>query len=43
MINRAGFRKVATASACGLYVDHIIGGSVPSRSGQTGKKNSSGK
>ena len=42
-VNRAGFRKVATASACGLYVDHIIGGSVPSRSGQTGKKKSSGK
>jgi hypothetical protein len=42
-VNRAGFRKVATASACGLYVDHVIGGSVPSRPGQTGKKKSSGK
>jgi hypothetical protein len=28
-VNRAGFRTVPTASACGLYVDHIIGGSVP--------------
>ena len=33
-VNRTGFRTVPTASACGLYVDHIIGGGVPSRPGQ---------
>ena len=42
-VNRTGFRTVPTADACGLYVDHIIGGNVPARSGQTGKKKSSGK
>jgi hypothetical protein len=46
-VNRTGFRTVPTASACGLYVDHIIGGNVPSRPGQiggsTGKEKSSGK
>jgi hypothetical protein len=46
-VNRTGFRTVPTASACGLYVDHIIGGGVPSRPGQigrpTGKQKSSGK
>ena len=33
-VNRTGFRTVPTASACGLYVDHIIGGDVPSRPGR---------
>ena len=46
-VNRTGFRTVPTASACGLYVDHIIGGGVPSRPGRigrpTGKEKSSGK
>jgi hypothetical protein len=42
-VNRTGFRTVPTADGCGLYVDHIIGGKVPARSGQTGKKKSSGK
>ena len=42
-VNRTGFRTVPTADACGLYVDHIIGGNVPARPGQTGKKKSSGK
>jgi hypothetical protein len=42
-VNRTGFRTVPTASACGLYVDHIIGGGVPSRSGQTGTKKSKPK
>ncbi|HEY6654836.1 MAG TPA: hypothetical protein VI028_11980 [Solirubrobacterales bacterium] len=46
-VNRTGFRRIPTASACGLYVDHIIGGDVPSRPGQiggaTGKEKSSGK
>jgi hypothetical protein len=42
-VNRTGFRVVPTAAACGLYVDHIIGGNVPARSGQTGKKKTSGK
>ena len=42
-VNRTGFRTVPTADACGLYVDHIIGGKVPARSGQTGKRKSSGK
>ena len=46
-VNRTGFRTVPTAAACGLYVDHIIGGGVPSRPGQigrpTGKEKSSGK
>jgi hypothetical protein len=46
-VNRTGFRTVPTASACGLYVDHIIGGSAASRpgqiAGQTGKRKSSGK
>ena len=46
-VNRTGFRTVPTASACGLYVDHIIGGDVPSRPGQigtpTGREKSSGK
>jgi len=41
-VNLTGFRTVPTADACGLYVDHIIGGKVPARSGQTGKKKSSG-
>jgi hypothetical protein len=42
-VNRTGFRTIPTAAACGLYVDHIVGGSVPARPGQTGKKKSSGK
>ena len=46
-VNRTGFRTVPTASACGLYVDHIIGGNVPSRPGRTGtpagKEKSTGK
>jgi hypothetical protein len=37
-VNRTGFRTVPTASACGLYVDHIIGGNVPSRPGQIGSQ-----
>jgi hypothetical protein len=45
-VNRTGFREIPTATACGLYVDHIIGGSVASRPGQiatqSGKKKSSG-
>jgi hypothetical protein len=46
-VNRTGFRKVPTAAACGLYVDHVIGGVVPSRPGQkdssSGNRKSSGK
>jgi hypothetical protein len=46
-VKRTGFREAPTASACGLYIDHIIGGHAPSRSGQknskTGKRKSSGK
>jgi hypothetical protein len=46
-VNRTGFRKVSTAAACGLYVDHVIGGAVPSRPGQkdssSGNRKSSGK
>ena len=46
-VKRTGFREAPTASACGLYVDHIIGGHVPSRPGQknsrAGKRKSSGK
>jgi hypothetical protein len=46
-VNRTGFREIPTATACGLYVDHIIGGSVASRprqiATQSGKKKSSGK
>jgi hypothetical protein len=46
-VNRTGFRTVPTASACGEYVDHIIGGDVASRPGQigrpAGKEKSSGK
>jgi hypothetical protein len=46
-VNRTGFRKVATAAACSLYVDHIIGGNGASRPGQIGKRSgkekSSGK
>jgi hypothetical protein len=46
-VNRTGFRKVSTAAACGLYVDHVIGGGVPSRPGQkdssSGNRKSSGK
>ena len=42
-VNRTGFRTIPTASACGRYVDHIIGGRVPSKAGQAGKKNSSRK
>jgi hypothetical protein len=42
-VNRTGFRTIPTASACGLYVDHIIGGSVPAQSRQSGKQKSSSK
>lgn len=35
-VMRTGFRTTPTASACGLYVDHIIGGNVASRPGQIG-------
>jgi hypothetical protein len=42
-VNRSGFRRAPTAVACGLYVDHIIGGSLSSKTVQTGNKQSSGK
>jgi hypothetical protein len=45
-VNRTGFRRIPTVTACSLYVDHIIGGGAPSRPGQTngrsGKRKSSG-
>jgi hypothetical protein len=34
-VNRTGIRRVPTAAACGLYVDHIIGGN-QSRARQSG-------
>jgi hypothetical protein len=44
-VMRTGFRKVPTAAACSLYVDHIIGSNVASGPGQTnsptGKQKSS--
>jgi hypothetical protein len=38
-VNRTGFEEIPTASACGLYVDHIVGGnqSRPRESKETGK------
>jgi hypothetical protein len=46
-VKRTGFREAPTAAACGLYIDHIIGGHAPSRPGQknskAGKRKSSGK
>ncbi|HSD24492.1 MAG TPA: hypothetical protein VLB79_09215 [Solirubrobacterales bacterium] len=46
-VNRTGFRTIPTGSACSLYVDHVIGGNAPARSGQktgrSGKQKSSGK
>jgi hypothetical protein len=52
-VKRTGFRQIATAAACGDYVDHVVHGSAPSKprqstpSGQkaekSGKKKSSGK
>jgi hypothetical protein len=37
-VMRTGFRKVPTAAACSLYVDHIIGGNVASQAGQTNRQ-----
>jgi hypothetical protein len=42
-VNRTGFLTVPTASACGRYVDHIIGGSQKSSLRQVGKPASSKK
>jgi hypothetical protein len=52
-VKRNGFRRIATAAACGDYVDHVIHGNSPSRprpsappgqkSEKAGKKKSSGK
>jgi hypothetical protein len=46
-VNRTGFRTIPTASACSLYVDHVIHGNAPAtagrRTGQSGKGKSSGK
>jgi hypothetical protein len=52
-VKRTGFRRIATAAACGDYVDHVIHGNSPSRprpsappgqkSEKAGKKKSSGK
>jgi hypothetical protein len=46
-VNRTGFRTIPTATACKLYVDHIIRGSVASGPGRiasgAGKQKSSGK
>jgi hypothetical protein len=50
-VMRTGFRQVATAAACGDYVDHVINGNSPSGPGQRaesgpgqkGKKKSSAK
>jgi hypothetical protein len=45
-VKRTGFRQVATAAACGDYVDHVINGNAPSTprapgtSAQKGKKKS---
>jgi hypothetical protein len=36
-VNRTGFEEIPTASACGLYVDHVIGGNVASGPGQIGE------
>ncbi|HET9120076.1 MAG TPA: hypothetical protein VFN72_06050, partial [Solirubrobacterales bacterium] len=33
-VNRTGFRRVRTAAACKLYVDHILNSSVPAQPGQ---------
>ncbi len=35
-VNRTGFRRIRTAAACKLYVDHIIESAVPARAGQKG-------
>jgi hypothetical protein len=50
-VMRTGFRQVATAAACGDYVDHVLNGNAPSgpgqraktEPGQKGKKKSSAK
>jgi hypothetical protein len=42
-VKRTGFRQIATAAACGEYVDHVIHGNSPSRPRPTGKQKSSGK
>jgi hypothetical protein len=43
-VKRTGFREVPTASACGFYVDHVIGGNVPSKPRQRkSKRKTSGK
>jgi hypothetical protein len=42
-VNRTGFLTVPTASACGQYVDHIIGGNQRSKLTQVGKPASSKK
>ena len=36
-VNRAGFRRVGTAAACKLYVDHILNSAVPAVAGQTNR------
>jgi hypothetical protein len=33
-VNRTGFRRVKTAAACKLYVDHILNSAVPAIPGQ---------
>jgi hypothetical protein len=33
-VNSNGFRRIPTASACKLYVDHILNSAVPARAGQ---------
>ncbi|HEY1237764.1 MAG TPA: hypothetical protein VGE91_05460, partial [Solirubrobacterales bacterium] len=42
-VNRTGFRRMPTASACAFYVDHVIGGKQASRPGQTNSKSGKGK
>jgi hypothetical protein len=43
-VKRTGFREVPTASACGLYVDHVIGGNLPNKPRQRkSKRKTSGK
>jgi len=37
-VNRTGFEEILTASACGRYVDHVIGGNVASGPGQVGSQ-----
>jgi len=37
-VNRTGFHRIATASACKLYVDHILNSAVPAQPGQTNNR-----